>query len=188
MMPLLRMVKGSGFCLVVYLHICVSIECTFLLKKRQHIHRKVHKSCVRLRQFSLSEFIHETKRPNTARLQKPPFKPHSVTNHPRVTTFLISDTIDSFSLVLNFIEMEAYVLCIYLFGCFKSQLLHVGSLVAGCGLLFPDLGLNPGSLHGELESQPLDCMGSPQKHMLYDLCLVLFVQYYVGEIHRSCCL
>lgn len=65
---------------------------SFLLK--YNIHRKVHKSCVQLREFSPSELIREIMKQNIARLQKPPFKPHSVTNLPEVTTFLTSDTID----------------------------------------------------------------------------------------------
>ena len=38
---------------------------------------------------------------------------------------------------------------IYSFGCSGSQLCHMGSLVAACGIWFPDQGLNPGALHWE---------------------------------------
>ena len=36
---------------------------------------------------------------------------------------------------------------IYFFGCAKAQLWHAGSLVAACGILLPDAGSNPGTLH-----------------------------------------
>ena len=39
---------------------------------------------------------------------------------------------------------------LFLFGCYRSQLQHTGSLVVVCGIQFPDQGSNPGPLHQEL--------------------------------------
>ena len=69
---------------------------------------------------------------------------------------------------------------ISLFGCTRSHLQHVGSLVAEssveaceplvatCEIQFPDQGLNPGPpCHiGSLESQPLDHQGNHQLRLL----------------------
>ena len=68
-----------------------------------------------------------------------------------------------------------FKLSIYLFGCSRSWLQLVGSLiffvgslvavckslVTICGISFPDQGLNPGPCIEGTESQPLDCQGSP---------------------------
>ena len=40
----------------------------------------------------------------------------------------------------------------YLFGHDGSLLWHLGSSVAACGISFPDQGLNPGPVHGCVES------------------------------------
>ena len=47
------------------------------------------------------------------------------------------------------------------FGCSRSQLWLVGSLVAACRIWFPDQGSNLAPGTGSVESQPLDHQGSP---------------------------
>ena len=50
---------------------------------------------------------------------------------------------------------------IYLFGRARSQLRHQKSLVAACGIQFPEQGSNPSPCIGSMESQPLDTREVP---------------------------
>ena len=49
-----------------------------------------------------------------------------------------------------------------LFGCTRSQLWHMGSLVAACGTYFPDQGCNSGPLHWEQDVSATGPLGKFQ--------------------------
>ena len=63
------------------------------------------------------------------------------------------------ALLISILFLKSYF---YLYGHTGSSLQRAGSLVAECEILFSDRGSNLCLLHQQMDSYPLDHLGSPE--------------------------